>query len=567
MEEDNQFNEDFIRVQGLYRRAWQLRHAQKIRIRQLMDMYKAQLLIICPKVYGFQCKLQSLLPNPTDNKKLLKKIAKYQWVQIYFYDLKFQSFIHQDYCTYLIYNKIPIPNGRYENQFQTDIFNFFQDKVCQFIIQINAGFYESLILQDINSQYYCEEQVDNFDYNNLVEYLSYNLDDILSEEQEYMIEHHMREVVSEIIKIEYLAVVDFIQQNYSDLITNTEIKLSQQYPDSFCYSNFGHGFYELNSRKNKKNKIQRIQECQDVSKLNFGIYYTQVKKTIIILEIAAKYKIAYIINYFDHYRKQSSIFEKIEDFKIYKINTIKLNVEEAYELIKYLKYKNRSCKQLWKETIQFYKQQDFDEFTQFLEMKEQNYYQTLDDITRFISTISPQSNNYQEIYSQALVSKIQQNQSYNLDLIPIIEFDYDLKKLVKSQIQNAAILEDQQKLTIGVVIYLDQTQTILFVKDANNLVMPNDSSLEFSEKETILITNPNVHGEEFQDFYFQIKKTKMDKKNIIIFDVNTKAIQSSVAQFYVTLILQKTENGQLRNIQKFLELKTTAWTNILKILG
>ncbi|CAK76319.1 unnamed protein product (macronuclear) [Paramecium tetraurelia] len=536
-----------------------------------MDMYKTYIFDVCPTVKNFQNKLESLLPNPNENKKLMKKIIKHKWVKIYCNDQQLQSIFHEDYCTYLIYNRIPIPNGKQYQNFQNDILEIFQNRVCQQIKQINQGFYENFMEQDINSQYFREEQVDNFDYTELVEYINYDLNDIISEEQEYNIEDFMRRTVSDIISKEYLAVSAFIKKFYSDLITETAINPSQQYPQQFSYGNFGRGFSGLTPRENKQTKIQEIQECQELSKLDVGIYSIKVKKTIIILDITTKYKIAYIINYFDHYKNKSSIFNQLKDFKIQKIKTIKLSVEEAYALIKYLKQKNPSYKQLWDGTIEFYKQQDFDEFNEYQKQKEQNYYKMLVDIKRFISIISPQSNNYKDIYSQAFVQTLQQNQRYNLDLIPTLEFDYVLKNLKDSKKQKAAILEDKQNLTIGVVLFLNQNQTILLLKNYNNLKTSNEcfleSSKQMNQNEKILISDSNSHGEEYKDFYLQIKKINADQKTTIIFDVNIQGIQSSVAQFYVTLILTRTENDQLKNIKKFLELKDSAWASILKILG
>lgn len=66
-----------------------------------------------------------------------------------------------------------------------------------------------------------------------------------------------------------------------------------------------------------------------------------MKKSIIILEIKNHDKSAYIINYFHHYKNKSSIFDKLSNFKVWRIRTIKLNVEEAYTLIKCLKLKNQ----------------------------------------------------------------------------------------------------------------------------------------------------------------------------------------------------------------------------------
>ncbi|CAD8109294.1 unnamed protein product [Paramecium primaurelia] len=550
MDNNNELDEDSVIIIGLYYQYQQLRSYQIQKVLEEMNKYKEQILIYSSKIYGFLNKLYCLLPH--DNDKLKKKSAKNKWIKIYFSNFKMQYMIHEDYCTYIIYNKIPTPNHQYHQPLQEDILSEFQDQILDYIQKINQRFFENLCQNNQYSQNNMQFQLDNFEYYQMIENLYYNSDDVLTSQEYQDIEEYMRKTAQQIIKYEFEKIADQIKNSYKDFISNTEIQ-PNQYPQEFNYKNYGDGLKAVKHMEDKQFKVQQIQENQDISELQIGVYYIQIKKSMIILEIKKDQKNAYIINYFHHYQNKSSIFQKLSYFQIWRIKTIKLSIEETYALIK-TKKKSSDFNQQQNNIIEIYEQQVFEEINNQLEQ----FNNLQQNIKNYISKIIPYSTNYKDIYSLKFIQQLQQKNNFDFNLIQIIEFDQNLEKLLfETQSQNV-ILKNKENIAFGAVIYPNQNQIIVYLKNDSNIFI---DGLEYSQQKNyyrginMKESRFNKYNQEKSDFQLKINQKEQDQKQIIIYFTNIKDISAQVAQFYVSLLLKKPEFKVLKMIKNFFELK------------
>ncbi|CAD8069056.1 unnamed protein product [Paramecium sonneborni] len=521
--------EDSNRLIVLNQRCQNLKWQQIRKLTEEIMICKEEIFRQSNILYNFLNKLYNIIPK--EDVKFKKKSIKYQWIKVFLDQSKMTYTIHQDYQTYLIYNKISISNIEQELIKQSDIRSDFEAEITSFIYEKNQKFLEAFLQNDAYSQNKMQLEVNNSSLIGLIGYLN-DVDDILTEEDFISILKFMKILMIKLFQKEYQGVANIIKKHFKEFIKNYELEPCN-YPQNVNYNDFGEGF-EAAKIIQQQNKIQEIKETEDLNQLKNGIYYIVKKKTIFIFEVTRNEKNAYIINEFEHYKQNTFvILDKLYKFNIYKIRTIKLKIEEAYILIKNLKKRKQFEKQQ-NQTIEIYKKIDFERINMELQNQINKFYSIQDNIKYFIKKINPQSNNNLEIYSIAFVTELQKKKIFDFELIPIKQFDLKKINLKFEQSNLGEILVDEKNLTIGVVVYLNKWKFMIYL---NKIKTDNPCLNQVNNSEQLLKIQTNV-----------------------------KEIDPQVAQFYISLLLYKQENKVSKQIKDFLELKNQVWNSILKFL-
>ncbi|CAD8062506.1 unnamed protein product [Paramecium sonneborni] len=540
--DDNYFtNMDSSRVLNFFAQSQNLKFFQIQKINEEINCYKEEIFRYSNMVNNFVHQLRMLIPE--DNIKLKNKSIKHKWIKLFVDQNRMTYWIHQDYCTYLIYHKISLPQIKKDLNQQYNIREAFEDIVTEYIFEINQKFFEFMLQVNPYSQDTIQFKFDNLGFYQMIEYL-YDIDDILTEEELCKILFHIKKTMDNLIENENQKVIQIIQKQYKDFLENTAIDPCS-YPQDFSYNDFGDGL-ETVQLISKQDNIQAIDESQNLDILENGIYSFQHKKTIIILEIFNNQKNAYIINEFEYYQITSNIIEKLQKFTINRIKTIKLSIKEAYILIKMLK-KKKQFEKYKNQTLQIYKKSEFEEINRELSNQTEQFQQIQQKILQFVTKITPQSKNYKDIYSLNFVELLKKQ--VNFQIIPSKEFDYDLKKIEFQEQILAEVLVDKQQNTLGVVVYINKQQILVLLKNTQD-IKNHDNKLD---------------EEEFR-IHCQMSNKFENSKRTLLIQTNVKEIKPGVAQFYVSLLLHKQENNLCKHIKDFLELKSNVWMVLLNLL-
>ncbi|CAK71675.1 unnamed protein product (macronuclear) [Paramecium tetraurelia] len=446
-----------------------------------------------------------------------------------------QCWIHEDYCTYLTYNKISITNSNINKLILEDECSNFEEKTTDYIILINELFAKKMLDDHQNIQQKIQMDIDNLQLFEIIERIS-DSKEILTQEEIEQIYLNFNKYKLDIIEKQYQNVQAFIQTHYTDFLQQSVIQ-QPQYPQELRYENYGNNLEILKSIE-KYIKIQETDETK-LHNLQRGLYHLRLKKgkkMFIILEITSKKKQnAYIINYFQHYKEASQIIHKLQNnFNCYYIRTIKLQkAQEAYLICKHLKLKNE-FQQKQNQIIEIYRAESFQQINLEIENIMKFIFQTQQMIRNFMSKIINNSKDVNQIYTLNFVKSLREKKALEITLIERIQFNQNIKSIQYQPSMLGAILEDQNKITQGVVLYFNRRIILFFL---NNL-----------------------------QYNYQQELEKEPNKFVKIINTKVKNIEAEAAQFYITLLLKNQTKNVARDIKSFLEQKTTAWVSILKFL-
>ncbi|CAD8071875.1 unnamed protein product [Paramecium sonneborni] len=495
-------------VDQLYVDCLQLRQYQKDLIKNEIKKLERLLSIRLKTIIDFFFKFQSLIPQSS---KLQQKAKKFQWIKIYLKSpliLMYQ--FDEDLITYAIYYRLKIKIKNEEFQLKEKLnFQYVHTIVYDFISQINNKFCEFLKLSE--QQQPTENKLTQ---NQMIQY-GLNPEDILADDELQKIMHFLKEIPQNQIEKYLLQVINSQLGVYKDYYKPIIIV-----QDPFQNPIFNNGDFGEKPKFQKEQLNIKFNEYNETSitQKKPGFYIYKNEKSILIFIISTQQKVRiYSINKFDHYKVVKDILNQYQEMKIYQFRMIKMKQIEAFLVANFIYKTQIKNVQFIDKVFEFYSSPQVNQVQNYYRKQFENQEQIKNSVIQFIKKFIPTCNNYNDIYSEQFVEILNQKSQHKLNLLPII--DINQPNIV------------QQKKSQGLIV------------KANNLF-------------GVIIIDHN------KEIYFQNEKNN----DLNIYQTNVQNIPLKVANYYISLILSKAQDGNKRLIRNFLEQRFSALEPILQLV-